>query len=119
MIERRKRLFYTLESTLKEIRETMAKKNQDYSGGTNDPYANFTAGEYALGVPVEIGMLMRTMDKFQRIRSFVLTGNLAVKSESVDDAINDSIAYLILLKGYVHEFKGVGKNVTIQENLIH
>jgi hypothetical protein len=82
------------------------KKNQDYSGGTGDPFSNFTASEI-FGVSGEIGILMRSMDKFQRIRSFVETGTLAVKSESVDDALEDVINYMILLKGLIkHKQEG-------------
>lgn len=46
---------------------------------------------------------MRIMDKFMRIRTFVQVGTLLVKGESVDDAIEDSINYLILAKGMVIE----------------
>ena len=78
----------------------MRAKNHDYSGGTGDPFTNFTAGEI-LGISGELGILLRSLDKFQRIRAFVETGNLAVKTESVDDAIEDVINYMILLKGLI------------------
>lgn len=98
----RGRLFSLFDSTVFSCRETMARKNADYSGGTEDPYANFTTSKF-LGVRPELGILMRVMDKFQRIRAFVHKGELQVKSESVEDAIDDSINYLILLKGYIRE----------------
>lgn len=43
------------------------------------------------------------MDKFKRIETFVRNGTLQVKNESVNDAIEDSINYLILLKGIISE----------------
>ena len=80
----------------------MEAKNHDYTGGSDDPFANFRATEM-LGVPAEIGVLTRCLDKFQRIKSFVSTGTLQVKSESVDDAIEDVINYMVLLKGIIRE----------------
>jgi len=80
----------------------MAAKNQDYAGGTADCFGNFRAAK-VLGTHPVIGLLMRCMDKFQRIRSFVSTGTLAVKSESVEDAIRDVINYMILLHGMIVE----------------
>jgi hypothetical protein len=80
----------------------MEAKNADYTGGSEDPFANFRATEM-LGVPAEIGILTRCLDKFQRIRSFTVNGTLAVKGESVDDAIEDVINYMVLLKGVIKE----------------
>lgn len=77
-------------------------KNADYTGGSDDPFANFRATEM-LGVPAEIGILTRCLDKFQRIRSFTVNGTLAVKGESVDDAIEDVINYMVLLKGVIKD----------------
>lgn len=83
-------------------RDIMVAKNHDYRGGTDDPFANFRGSEF-LGVDPIVGILMRCMDKFQRIRAFVATGNLAVKSESVEDAIVDVINYAVLVGGMVKE----------------
>lgn len=79
-------------------------KNHDYTGGNegDDPFANFRASE-TLGIPAEIGILIRSMDKFKRIQTFVNKGTLAVKGESVDDAIEDVINYMVLLKGIIKE----------------
>jgi len=99
----------TREELLKLHRETCEKaysimeaKNHDYTGGSDDPFANFRATEM-LGVPAEIGILMRCLDKFQRVRSFVANGTLKVKGESVNDAIEDVINYMVLLKGVITE----------------
>lgn len=77
-------------------------KNHDYTAGSEDPFANFKASE-VLGVPAEIGILVRCVDKFQRIRSFAVKGELKVKGESVDDAIEDVINYMVLLKGVIKD----------------
>lgn len=89
-------------STCAKARLLMANKNADYSGGDADCFGNFRAAEM-LGVHPVIGLLMRCGDKFQRIRSFVNSGTLAVKGESVNDAIEDVINYMILLKGMIVE----------------
>jgi hypothetical protein len=88
-------------------RETMEKKNRDYSGASGDTFANFRAGEM-LGIPAELGILMRCLDKFQRIRAFVSTGSLAVQNESAMDAVEDVINYMVLIAGMMKE-REVGK----------
>jgi hypothetical protein len=88
--------------TTDECRKIMEAKNKDYTGGSEDIFANFRAGEI-LGIPAELGILLRSLDKFQRIKAFVVNGELAVKDESVNDAIADVINYMILLKGIIHE----------------
>ena len=85
-----------------EARAICVKKNRDYAGGTDDPFANFRACE-TLGVPCEIGILMRCMDKFQRIRAFVDTGTLDVANESAKDAVMDTLNYMTLLYGVMEE----------------
>ena len=56
-----------------------------------------------LGVDPIVGLLIRCMDKFQRIRSFVENGRLEVASESVLDAISDVRNYMVLCRGMVEE----------------
>lgn len=95
-------LFELHEETFKKCLVIMKAKNQDYTGGTDDPFANFKASEI-FGISAELGILVRCIDKFQRIRSFTVKGELAVKSESVDDAIEDVINYMVLLKGIIKD----------------
>lgn len=95
----REELFQLHLDTTAKCLAIMKKKNADYSGG-GGPFENFIAGE-VIGVDAELGILMRSLDKFQRIRSFVHNGELQVKEESVDDAIEDVINYMILLKGLI------------------
>lgn len=78
----------------------MEKKNRDY-GGNTDPFKNFrTRGE--------LGILIRLEDKLARLDSFIQTGQLHVKDESVEDTIIDGINYLVLLHAYIKEQKLVG-----------
>lgn len=81
---------------------TMRVKNHDYTSGSNDPFANFR-GSLFIGIEPELGILMRCMDKFKRIQTFVEKKELKVKDESVMDAIEDTINYMILLKGIIKE----------------
>lgn len=90
------------QETCAKCLDILKEKNQDYSGGSGDPFANFRGSEF-IGIKPELGILMRSMDKFKRIQAFVETGTLAVKSESVNDAIRDVINYMVLLQGLIQE----------------
>lgn len=94
-------LIHMHEQLTAECREIMRAKNADYTGG-GDIYANFKATEI-LGIPAELGILIRMMDKIQRIRSFVVNGELKVKDESVTDAVCDIINYAILCLGVIKD----------------
>lgn len=83
------------------------KKNADYTGDTDDAFANFRNSEI-VGVSVEKGMLVRLMDKISRVKSFIDKGELMVKDESVEDTIMDIINYACLLGGYINETKDGG-----------
>lgn len=110
----REQLLSLHQNTCQAAFDIMEAKNQDYTGGSEDPFANFRATEM-LGVPAEIGVLTRCLDKFQRVRSFVANGSLAVKNESVDDAIEDVINYMVLLKGIIRERQGEKAKAKIGE----
>jgi hypothetical protein len=84
-----------------ECLEIMKAKNADYTGG-GDPFANFKMIE-TLGIPAELGILIRMMDKIQRVRSFAVNGELQVKNESVMDALEDIINYAILCAGVIKD----------------
>lgn len=90
--------------TCDKARVMIEAKNRDYSGGSKETFANFKATEM-LGIPAEIGVLVRVLDKIKRIQAFVVNGTLAVKEETVNDAIEDIINYMIILKGIIEERK--------------
>lgn len=80
--------FEFAEKFFNECVEISRKKNSDYTGGNNDPFANFSAVEQ-LHISTEHGFLTRMMDKMMRIASFAKNGELQVKDESVTDTLND------------------------------
>ncbi len=76
------------------------KKNADYTGGSNDPFANFTSTE-RLGVSTEKGFLTRMNDKMMRIASYAQGQEMQVSDESVIDTLSDLANYACLLAGYI------------------
>jgi hypothetical protein len=91
-------LLQDMADTFTACYETATRKNHDYGGSNNDPYANFRNSTIA-GVSVERGILVRLMDKMSRI-STLLDKEAMVKDEAVDDTIDDAINYLAILKSY-------------------
>lgn len=91
-------LLQDMVDTFSACYETATRKNHDYGGSNNDPYANFRNSTIA-GVSVERGILVRLMDKMSRI-STLLDKQAMVIDEAVDDTIDDAINYLAILKSY-------------------
>jgi len=79
----------------------MKAKNADYSN-KEDALANFGASE-VVGVEAPRSVLVRCIDKFKRIESFIDRGELEVEDEPVEDAIHDVINYMILLKALLRD----------------
>jgi hypothetical protein len=77
-----------------------ARKNADYTGGT-DPFGNFRYAPLA-GVPVARGILVRITDKLARI-STLIDSPPAVADESLSDSIDDAINYLAILGAWLLE----------------
>lgn len=92
--------FSFAESFFAKCVETSKKKNADYTGGSPDPFSNFTSVE-VLGIKAEIGFITRMFDKMKRISSFVHNGELQVKDESVIDTLQDLANYSALLAGFI------------------
>ena len=80
-------------------------KNADYTGGADDPFANFTNVKACGGANTEQGFLFRMNDKIMRISSFVEKGELLVKDESVQDTLHDLANYCALMSGYIQSKK--------------
>ncbi|MDB4317785.1 DUF1599 domain-containing protein [bacterium] len=91
-------------NTCDTCREIMKQKNSDYTGGSKstDPFANFNASS-VLGIDPVQGLLLRVIDKIQRIRSFTNDKELKVANESVEDACDDIVNYAILAKAMLKE----------------
>jgi|GEM_PF-1264495 len=92
------------DETTKKCRHIMEVKNNDYTGGkgSDDPFANFRCSTI-LDVHPVTGILMRVMDKIQRIKTFTNDGQLSVAGETVDDACEDIINYAILAKAMLRQ----------------
>lgn len=90
--------------TCEKCKDIMKKKNSDYTGGksSTDPFANFNAASILDIHPVQ-GLLLRVIDKIQRIRSFTNDKELKVSNESVEDACDDIVNYAILAKAMLME----------------
>lgn len=93
------------ESCVQNMVEITKKKNHDYTGATDDPFANFTLVERAGITKTEVGFLTRMSDKMSRINSFVQKGTLLVEDESVHDTLMDLANYCILMSGYIKSRK--------------
>ena len=99
-----KELLQLHDETCKTCRVIMEKKNSDYTGGrgATDPFANFNASKILNIHPVQ-GLLLRVIDKIQRIRSFTNDKELSVPNATVEDACDDIVNYAILAKAMLME----------------
>lgn len=89
----------------------MVKKNHDYAGASGTtPFANFEACERLSIAPTEHGMLIRMLDKMQRISTYINSGELLVENEGVHDACVDIMNYSILLSAYIKQKKNNDNN---------
>lgn len=77
---------------LKEIGELHNKKQADY-GRKSDPFANIRASQ-DFGISPWIGAIVRGNDKMNRIKAFLINGNL--KNESLEDSLLDLAVYAII-----------------------
>ena len=75
------------EDTCSKCKSIMVKKNNDYTGGktATDIFANFNSVKI-LGMHPVKGLLIRVIDKIQRINSFANDEKLSVSDETVEDA---------------------------------
>jgi len=101
------------DETCGKCKEIMKQKNSDYTGGKNatDVFANFNSSVILDIHPVQ-GLLLRLIDKIQRIRSFTNDKQLQVSNESVEDACEDIVNYAILAKAMlIEERKKIEQNL--------
>lgn len=88
-----------MKETFNKCLDIAKKKNDDYADEA-DPFANFRGSEIA-GVPAERGILIRMMDKMNRIGNG-LQKEFQVEDERMDDTIEDLINYAAILKAYLN-----------------
>ena len=99
-----KELLKLHDDTCTACRVIMQKKNNDYTGGktATDIFANFNSSKI-LGMHPVKGLLIRVIDKIQRINSFANDEKLSVSDETVEDACDDIVNYAILAKAMLLE----------------
>lgn len=93
----------SINDLVEECIETIESKNHDYTGDDTDALANFKLCEYQGLCSAEKAILIRLSDKMQRLTTFAEKGELEVDNESVQDAIMDSINYLLFLNAVIEE----------------
>jgi hypothetical protein len=87
--------------TFTHCAKVMEAKNHDYCAGSADALANFRMAT-AIGLTPIQGVLLRVMDKIQRIRTFDNSCTLKVP-ESACDACDDIVNYAVLIKALLLE----------------
>lgn len=82
---------------MEKMRSITEKKNSDYTGASENAFANFQNAE-ALGIcSLEAGILVRMTDKMSRLASFIKKGSYEVADESFEDTCLDLANYAIIL----------------------
>ena len=84
------------DDALDELKMLHDAKNVDYSTLEN-PYKNLQATE-RIGVEAWKGIVIRLMDKFSRLEEYCVKGELAIKSEGIDDTFAGIAFYSILAR---------------------
>ena len=88
--------------TCVKLNEMVKKKNADYTGSVTNAFKNFERiSAISSTISVEQGFLVRLSDKMGRLAAFIDGNDFLVKSESVEDTLDDLANYAILLKAYL------------------
>lgn len=79
-----------------------SRKNSDYAN-QGDPFQNFRVCE-AMGIPAEVGLIVRMSDKLMRATNLIQPGREAkVKDEAVLDTLSDLANYAMILRMYLEQ----------------
>lgn len=105
---------YKIDEILDGVKAIMKAKNQDYTAGSGDPFANFRGAE-SFGMDPLAGLCLRMDDKFQRVKAYFQNGELAVENEGLEDAFKDIIGYSVIALGMLSELEG-DENPTLSED---
>ena len=94
------------DDALDELKMLHDAKNHDYATADN-PYKNLE-GVKRIGIEPWRGIIIRLMDKFERLEGFCRTRELAVKNESIEDTFKDiaiysTLAMILYRKGQVDD----------------
>ena len=82
------------DDALDELKMLHDAKNSDYSTLEN-PYKNLEGVE-RIGIEAWRGIVIRLMDKFERVEQYCTNGELAIKSEGMEDTFKDIAVYSTL-----------------------
>jgi hypothetical protein len=82
------------DDALDELKILHAAKNHDYATADN-PYKNLEGVE-RIGIEAWRGIVIRLMDKFERVEQYCTNGELAIKSEGMEDTFKDIAVYSTL-----------------------
>ena len=82
------------DDALDELKMLHDAKNHDYATEEN-PYKNLE-GVTRIGIEPWRGIVIRLMDKFERVEQFCRSGEFAIKSESLEDSFKDIAIYSTL-----------------------
>jgi hypothetical protein len=93
------------EVVTKRCRAVMERKNHDYTAGAGArrPFANFELSALVGLCSAEEGLLLRVLDKVQRLLTYLKCGTLKVTNESMADACEDIINYMVILEAMTQE----------------
>ena len=82
------------DNALDELKMLHDAKNHDYATAEN-PYKNLEGVE-RIGIEAWRGIVIRLMDKFERVQQYCVNGELAIKSEGMEDTFKDIAVYSTL-----------------------
>ena len=82
------------DDALDELKMLHDAKNHDYATAEN-PYKNLEGVE-RIGIEAWRGIVIRLMDKFERVEQYCTNGELAIKSEGMEDTFKDIAVYSTL-----------------------
>ena len=82
------------DDALDELKMLHDCKNHDYATAEN-PYKNLEGVE-RIGIEAWRGIVIRLMDKFERVQQYCVNGELAIKSEGMEDTFKDIAVYSTL-----------------------
>jgi len=82
------------DDALDELKMLHDAKNHDYASAEN-PYKNLEGVE-RIGIEAWRGIVIRLMDKFERVQQYCVNGELAIKSEGMEDTFKDNAVYSTL-----------------------
>ena len=95
------------DDALDELKMLHDAKNHDYATAEN-PYKNLE-GVSRIGIEPWRGIVIRLMDKFERVEQYCTNGELAIKSEGMEDTFKDiavysTLAMILFRKGQNDEY---------------